>query len=434
MSIKKYLNPVLIEKTVDPGQGDSPKSIHDQKKVIPVDQEREIKDTTVDTQIRDIIEEAKIAQEQVLSTINNIAEENTNNTLFNEYHKLVRDNHFNPAVLIKNPDARPNPIHEPNKIKAAERQVYRNSPDPRAPFIQDLYEHVTEAGLIEYSHQRYWSTMVNSTDLYDSFSADNNAFTLALAKDRQQLLQIRESASRIERNGVQRLSYDFLNAMSLRLINQLQVAYPRELVAKIDGVIRLLNQIRVVLITVSITNGEYWEQFSSNLRDIYGDTLQLIATKISRLSAYPIVGGVQNQIFDFIDDFIAFLPTNVEAADIPEVREFTNQINNCFGQFIAQIEDDLVYRESIQIKLEENRQHLILNSQKNSQTNQFIKAIESAINYLNQLRITINGIENDLATELARVTDRMSSGVDKYIKSGTKYGTRIGLPGINGMV
>jgi len=431
MSIKKYLNPVLIEKTVDPGQGDTPRAISNQRKSLPVEQEREIKQTTFETQVNDIIEDAKVTQELVLSVIDDIAQENINNDLFNEYHRLVRDNHFNPAVLIKNPTARPNPIHEPNKIKGAERQVYRNSPDPRAPFIQDLYEHVTEAGLIQYTHQNYWSVMANPNDLYNSFNADNNAFRLALGKDRQQLLQTRESAERIQRNRAERLGYQFLNAMSNRLVGQLQVLVPREVIIKIDEIIQTLIQLRVLLLTISIANGEYWEQFSANIRDIYGDTLQLIATKVSRLSAYPVVGGVQTKVLEFIDDFVDFLPTDVTVADIPEAREFINQINNSFGQFIRQIEDDLVYRESIQIKLEENRQHLILNSQKNSKTNQFIKAIESAIKYLEQLKITLNGIENDLATDLSMVTDRMANGIDKYIRSGTKTGTRIATPGIN---
>jgi hypothetical protein len=431
MNLNRFLNPVLIEKTVDPGQGDTPKAIFTQKKSLPVEQEREIKETTIETQIKDIIEEAKTTQEAVLSIINEITEENINNDLFNEYHKLVAENHFNPAVLIKNPSARPNPIHEPNKIKAAERQVYRNSPDPRAPFIQDLYEHATEAGMIEYSHQTYWARMVNNNDLYSSFNADNAAFMLALGKDRQTLLQTRESANRIQRNRVERLNYQFLNAMSSRLVNQLQILIPREAIIKINEVIQILLQLRVLLLTISIANGEYWEQFSSNIRDIYGDTLQLIATRISRLSAYPIIGGVQNKVIEFVDDLVEFLPLDVTVSDIPEAREFVNQINGSIGHFIRQIEDDLVYREGIQIKVEENRQHLILNSQKNSKTNQFIKAVESAIKYLEQLKITLSGLEQDIATDLSMLTDRMVDGVDKYVRSGTKTGKRITTPGIN---
>ena len=431
MSLDKFIRPKEIKKIVDPGLGNDPfagllkTSTTQEDATTPQD----IAETSVNTIIQDLIEEAQLTQSEVYEAIDSIASDNEGDPLFDRYHKLVKENHFNPKVLIENPKARPEPLHDPNVVKKAERNVYRNSFDPRAAFMQDLYNNVTEAGLSEYLLKNYWSNIVNSNPLYDQFDYLNSTVFLALDKEKQQLLQVRDATARIQINTVERLSFGFVRTFADRLITDLNVINTTETVQKLDSIIKSLNQIRTVFSIINIVNGEYWEQFSSNLLDIYGDTLKLVSSRVVRLTAYPVVFGVQNALEDLIETFGEV--TGIEnIAQVAEVNDFTMQLNGCFTQYMSEIEGDLVLRENTQLKLEENRQVMILNSQKNSKTLQFTKMIDSFISYLADLRNVIATTNERAILDLDIASQKAISTIDTVIRK-NKNSSKIGTPGIN---
>lgn len=415
MSFNKYLNSKKIDKTIDPGNGDSPESALIAQNVkneasIAVD----LKETSLSLVVSDAIEEAEQVQLYINKTINDIIEENRSDSGFMEYVTMIKENHFDPTILIKDPSARPKIVHSPNSIKAAERDVYHRLVDPRASFIQDLYNHSTDAGSIQYMLSTYWKTITDPNGLYTEFDSSHTAPKLALGKEVQHLRQLKDSTERINNNKLKRLSHSFLEVFADRLIDRIYINAPREQISQINGLIRLLKQIKSVLVVVAILNVEDWEKFSANLKDIFSDTLQLIGSKIARVSAYSFVGGLQNNIFEFLDDFENILPIDINLQEVPECSQFFNQIYATFASFTSQIEDDLVYREGIQIKLEENRQILISNSQKQSKTKQFIHSIETSIQFLEEAKSLLSNINYELVLDSRNLAKKLLDGLDSY--------------------
>lgn len=415
-SFDRYITPKKIEKVIDPGNGDAPgTSILKQETLTSTNPIRDIVETPLTVVVQDIIQEAQSTQNYINEVLNDISETNKSDAGFTVYHEMIRENHFNPVILLKNPSARPVIKHLSNTIKAAERDVYQRLVDPRAPFVQDLYDHLSDAGLSEYVLESYWKKMVEPNELYSSFDLEHAAPRLALGKELQHLRQLRDSASRINRNKVQRLSYGFLRAFSDKLANGIYTSVPKEQIAQIDTLLKILKQIRAILVVVSIFNTDNWEKFVSNLKDIAGDTLQTIATKVARTAAYPFVAGIQDKVLDFLDGFEDMLPFGLGFENVPEVSEFIGQINGCFGTFIGQVEDDLVYREGVQIKLEENRQLLLGNSIKNSKTKQFLQAIESTVQYLEEIKSLLYNINQELIVDSSILTQKLILGVENYL-------------------
>jgi hypothetical protein len=115
-----------------------------------------------------------------------------------------------------------------------------------------------------------------------------------------------------------------------------------------------------------------------------------------------------------LGEFESYIPFGIGLHDIPESREFVGQINKCFSYFLASIEDDLVAREAIQIKLEENRQLLVLNAVKNSQTKQFNKIIDDLIIFLEAAKHTLANISTHLKFDIDDVSRSLINGLHLY--------------------
>lgn len=415
MSLDKFITPSTIKKTIDPGTGDDPLSplIKEQKRL--EDSPKAKEDVTpIPVLIQDYIELAQNTQAYISQVISDIDSVNSVDSGFSQYHQMVRDNYFNPKQLLVDNKARPVQIHEPNDIKAAERDVYRRVVDPRAPFVQDLYDHLSDAGISEYVLKSFWYNLATPNSLQNGVSPDNAVFRLALQKEAQHLRMLKSSAERIRRNKLQKLSYGFLKAFSSRIVDQVTLAAPQNEINKINEVLNILKQIRSVLTIVVLLNTENWEKFYNNIKDIYGNFLQVTASKVVRASAYAFTGEIQSQIFSIFDKFDEYIPFDLDLKDIPEAREFMYQINGCFSYFLAAVEDDFVAREAIQIKLEENRQLLFSNSQKNSQTKQFLHIIDQLIIFLESAKQTLGSINSYLKLDVDIITNSLVTGIDEY--------------------
>lgn len=414
MNFDKYLKQHTVDKIIDPGQGDitapTPKPTAD----VPNTAARDIAITPVSTVVTDLISQAKEIQTQAIEVINEINQTNSYNPNFVLYHDMVKANFFNPANLLTDINSRPSTVYQPNQIKAAERQVYRDQPDPRAPFIQDLYDHLADAGLSEYVLTKYWDQIIHPNALFDAQNIDETLIRYALNRETQHLDYLKMSMERIHKNKVQQLAYGFLRAFAHKIVGELQIIDTSEAVHQVSKLITTLNQIKGVLTVVSILNTDKWEQFSSNIKDIYGDFLQITAAKVARTAAYAIFNGLEEKITEFTQDFDSILPFDLNVLDIPEARELLSQLDGCFGHFLAQIEEDLVHRESISAKLEENRQLLYLNSRKNSQTKQFIETISEIVAYLEETKYYLSNISSLYSLEIDKLTTKLVGRITGY--------------------
>lgn len=414
MSFDKYLKTKPIVKTIDPGTGDSPSS--KAPPTVPKEQRdlREVKSTPISSRIDDLIELSKDIQQLVTATIADIEVVNSSYPIFSTYHKLVKENHFNPASLMNSPEDRPVKAHQQNEIKAAERVVYREIPDPRAPFVQDLYDHLSDAGLSEFFLTNYWKRIVEPNELYEGFS-DSTLSSYVIDKEEQHLIYLRDSANRIKRNTIQALGYGFLKALANKISSEIFLSTPTEQIASVGRVSRLFKQIKTVLMVTTIMNTNKWEQFASNLKDINNDFLQIAAAKVARVPAHSFLGALEQGITTFTDGINRFLPLDLEIIDIPEAQDFLDQIDGVFGFFLGQVEDDLVFRDGLELKLEENRQILITNSQKNSRTKQFLETVDGIIKYLDEAKYLLQNSSYVFQIDIDTLTQTLVNRVDSFI-------------------
>lgn len=419
MSFNKFINKKEIKKVIDPGIGDLPNNTDKPLPKIPEyqDQVRDIQSTLIKLTISDLATEAANLQVQIRNTIDDIVQANKSDAGFTKYHQLVAENHFNPVVLLTDSKAKPPITVESNAIKIAERDVYRRVNDTRAPFIQDLYSLLADAGLSEYVLKEQWAKIANPNKFYDSFNEKDEFVRFALEKERQHLALIKESTERIHRNTVERLSYGFMKAMALKITNEVHLTTPREQIQQIDNVIKMLNNIKAILTISVIINTENWERFVSNLKGIYGDILQITATKSIKTTAYAIVAGIKDKVMEFVEGMESIIPFELDIEEIPEMRELLDQVYSTLGVQLSKVEDDLISREATYSKLEENRQLLYLNSRKNSKTKQYLELLDKVTHYLNQIKQTLQSLNESFILDTEKLLQTMITGADDYIRS-----------------
>lgn len=414
MSIDKYIKQSKIGKVVDPGLGDAPMfgSVKEVTSPVPI----EVPETPIGNLVQDLIVEAQNVQTEIQETITLIVETNKQDPTFASYATMVKENHFNPIVLLQNPNARPIEVHPYNLIKKAEAEVYQTLSDPRAPFVQDLYHLLAEAGLTEYSLKRVWDSNIQDSPPLLQY---------ALKREQQSLTNIKYSQNRIKSNVAQSIGYGFVNAIAEHVMSQLASQDFTNQLKVIEQVKTLLRKIKLILEIGSIVNGSFWDKFSTNIKDIYGDFLLLTANKITKEQSYnlyhiiekKVTDGINHNLESFIQGLDRIFPPEFEITSIPEVQEFLSQINTTVRHNLETIEEDLVSKEGIQLKLEENRQLLVLNSQKNTKTKQYIHVIDEAIHYLDILRSEFYNLDGLLSTEKEKLVYSLLNKADNYIRT-----------------
>ena len=211
---------------------------------------RSVTNTPIATRVSNIIQLSQSVQSQVANAISNISQANSSNPDFVLYQSMVQANSFNPAILIQNPTATPSAMYTANQIKAAERLVYRNSTDPRAPFIQDLTDMASDAGLSQYALTQYWQKIVAPNSMYSSYNDSEPLTRMVLDQEEQHLQIIQDSTQRIQSNTLQGVSSCFLQAFSQKISNQIQTAIPALQINNLNTTINTLTQIRNVLYNI----------------------------------------------------------------------------------------------------------------------------------------------------------------------------------------
>ncbi len=415
MGFDRYLKTKEILKRIDPGQGSAPSSSNPQLPQEVLD-ERENQATPIKTLVGDLIIESQAVQQQVKTVINDIFEYNKSDSGFVEYVEMVQANHFNPATLISNPSSKPVEVYSENQVKAAERNVYRRVVDPRAPFVGDLHNLLSDAGLSEYTLRTVWDRIAEPNGLYSDFNDENRLVRYALYREREHITHIRYSADRIKRNQGQRLSYEFMKAMSDKVVGQINIAEPKEQIAQVNKLISLIKQVKTLLIISSIFNGESWDKFQANIKDIYGDFMSIAANRAIRAQSYSIIGGVQDLVMDFTEGIENIIPLNVNLDSIPEMREMRNQLDNVLARNLEKVEDDLTSRDAISAKLEESRQLMILNSKKNLRTKQFIETLNSILAFLEQIKSQLINISYFTQIDVDNLTTSLTNNADAWIR------------------
>jgi hypothetical protein len=412
MSFDKYLNKRQINKVIDPHVGTT--------KPVPVTvientPERTIPRSGFKILVSDLIAEARITQSEIQSTINEIYTVSSSDSGFREYYEMVKANHFDALELLKNPKAKPPEKYTSTQIKAAERDVYRRIVDPRAPFVQDLYFLKFDAGVSEYALTRVWDKLLDPNELYDKFPEDDRLVRYAISKEAMHIRQIRESSHRIKKNKTSQFVDEFLSVLAHKLISRIQKDTPRSVMSEISTLVRLLRQIRAVLQISTVFNNENWEKFSGSIKDIYGDYLNYVARKLVTTQAYAIYGGVQSKIGMFTNEIDQNLPLGLRLDELPSILEFKSQIDSVFYKNLAKIEDDLLAKEEIAIKMEESRQLMYLNSRKNHRTKQYMDVLSSAISYLESARYALENTSTFTTLAVERLIATLNEGAVNYM-------------------
>lgn len=411
MSFDKYLKAKPIVKTIDPGPGSSPLSTNP---TVPLEvtTARDIPNTSLATMVDDLQAHALQVQTFVTSVINDIVTTNSSDPGFTQYVSMVKANYFDPTTLTSGASGSTK-VFSDAQVKIAERDVYRRVVDPRAPFVQDLHNMLSEAGLTQLTMKSVFNKIVSANNLYSEFDNDDRLTRYTLFKERQHLDELSAQADRIQKTKSGQIADNLLRAITQRIIDEINVAAPKEIINKVNDVINFFNQIKTLLGIAQILNTENWERFATDIKDVFGEFVNYSSNRIAKAQIYSIVGGLQDKILTFTDDIEKHLPFGLQLSDIPELRELQNQIDSVFLKSLSKVEDNLVQKEGDSAKLEEARRLMVMNTKKNLKTKEFMATLTQVINALQELKRELQafntGIQFDTAEFLTTLRTRLAN-------------------------
>lgn len=407
MAFEKLLRKRKIEKVVDPGSGRLFEDQSLQDKKLP-GVETKLNQTPPAVIVNDLSIYAENVAADAESAALEILEANKTDPDYLKYHDLVVGNRFNPQLLLQNPNARPNLKATIVPIRAAEKKVFKNSNDPRAPFTFDLYRIADEANLIGLTMKKIWSKIVNPTPLYSEFKY-NNLVQMALDAERENLDLLSGHVGLFRNNTAKPLTKCFVNHITDNVLNAALSAndkglYLTEAVENVRQMIFLLNWGKSF-------HFDHWSKVQTKLINTGGEVLSRIGERLVQSALFSVVGGVQSRVFEFSEDLIkasstleltnlsgdVLGPALDECFDLHELR---SQIQLTLQRILGTVEDSLVNRLKVNQDMDENRNLAVLVSQRNNKTNQLLRALEELSKQLDILRSQAQFDYNEASTRI----------------------------------
>ena len=406
--LKKYLDAIHIDKYVDPGLGEVETQNPADTRPIP----QKIIKTPASILIEDLKVQVKETTAYVQNTIDSIVEINKTDSNFSKYYQEVINSVFNPITLETNPDAQPPQQVKYEYLKALQQDIYERATDPRAPFILDLQQMLSEIGLSSYYLNNIWSNLIVPNDLYDTFNEQDRLVKYSLFKEQQHLNIIRGQAARVNNTTLSKLSQCFVDGLVERVFSQAGPIQLAETATSLNKIIKTLEQIRFVLNLTQISLKGDWTKMGTDLGRIFGDFYKYTVDRVITGAAYGILASIQNPILDFTNEIEKVV--GISGGYCTDLFELRHQLSIALNQNMGAIENDLVMRERIIESTEELRSTLVNNATKAGKNKQFIHALDIAIVELVTLRNSL--IDSNDFFNLAKERTKISllRGVSSY--------------------
>lgn len=378
----RYLELARVVKTVDPGAigGNQP---------IPVPSVengavRDITPTSITSLLSDIHAAAQEARDTAQGYIREIEAANSSDTNFVIYADLARKTAFDATILLQNPLAKPEEV-DPHQLAAYEQDAYRRLLDPRAPYLTDLHRIDSDASASQFAVQRVWNTGKGPHNLWEAIE-EGPLMRFALYKEKQYLAMLIRHGNDIGTIGIPFLSRESVLGVVRRLVERSGADGIKGLGA-VDEAIRNVRQWDLLLNRSQIRLNDDWAKFGDVLGSVMGDLRTQAAEKASRAQSTVLFGGLKAPVLESTSR----IDINSQGEPIPDLSELQNLMDGEIFSLMAEVEDDLIFRDRKAIELEEARAVRQMNSRKVATAKQFSAVLTEAIKGLQGLRALSGG-------------------------------------------
>jgi hypothetical protein len=413
MSFDKYTKKRVIPKVVDPSS--NPAGANKATAPPEVQQAQEIKETSLDIVVNDLESSADLVMAEIQATIAAISDRNKSSAIFNNYAKMIKENYVAPEQLLV--AGKPVPTYSPITIKLAERDVFRKVVDPRAPFFQDLHNMEFEAAAIKITTQEVWREILNGNHLYDQVE-DNQTLRQVLGREGEYLGNLSARNLAIQRLAADPVSSKLIDILVNKILERLSFHNSIEMPSWYEDTIKTLKQIKLLLNLALFAQTRDWEKFGDNLYNKFNNQVNYLAHKLYTAQLYAINAGVHNKIAEFMDD-LSIPEIGIGVEDIPEITAFFNKIQGVLGTNIGEIQEDLIERDGNVIKLEENRNLLLVSSKKSLDTKQYVTIVDGILAHLDGLKTTILSLNTSpeafYDSEVVGLTEMLKNRVSEAV-------------------
>lgn len=350
MSIERLLQRPGVKKVVDPGTSgeflEKIKEVQDK----PSGESRN-SPTPIPVIIQDLVTRAAAVETRTKAVLADIKAANYSDHTFKMYYDTLEAVQVTIDEVLKDPSKDLGSDKKQQEIKALERSVYLTSTDPRASFVQTLFDTLQQTGVIRALASKIWGGITAKTDLYDQYQDDPIA-RYAIWRVNSELgnllgLVTGVEALRTPVNGgvLADALAELIVARSGHLITPsgsgdnkepIESWNPISIGDVIEDLGKLgtqLKQLRVVLDLRKLDLAEHWEKLGENLKSTFQTVYrQFISEALSTLF-FSLAGKVTDDLLELIDT----LPLLSAAVHQPQV----------FHELIRQAEFGLikVYQE-----------------------------------------------------------------------------------------
>lgn len=329
MSIERLLQRPGVKKVVDPGMGESLLEKIKQSDNVPTKEQR-TEVTPIPQVVADIAGRAASIEAKTKQVIAAIKDANYSNKSFKDYYDAVAAVQTTVEQAIKDPVATQNKDTKQQEIKALERSVYMNVADPRAPFIQSLFDTLQQTGVIRMLTSTVWQGIAAKTDLYEEYKEDPIA-RYAVWRVNSELTSLLGLVTGVEtmlppnNNG---MLADALSELIMarsshligppgsgvdfgpQLVESWQPISVSQILDDLDDLTGKLKKVKIVLDLRKLDLAEHWEKLGENLKSTFQTVYrQFLSEAISTLF-FSLAGNVTDDILDFLDS-IPLLDTYV---------------------------------------------------------------------------------------------------------------------------
>jgi hypothetical protein len=354
MNLEQLLKKVNIDKVVDSG-GSNPGN----SSSLPPEIAKQIEITPISNLASDLSNLIITTNQKADTLISNIST-TIKDPIFLTYLQAVKANYFDPAILITNPTSTPVKLYTDTQIKTLERDIYMRSLNPQAPFIQDIYRVKSDLGTSQYLINTVWNQVTSTAPVVK----------LGLFQEAQHVNLLSSALDDIKNNLFQPMAPGFVNEFAS------YISLNKNL-ASFQQTIEFAKSLLQISLVHHVSD---WENFHSNIQDYFKNFIGYTAQKAMLSQVYRLIGDPVNNVLTFVSEFENLIPANSNLFN--HVREFRSNIENALYKNMGKIEEDLVFKETLDTKLRHDRQLAISNSQQKVEIQQQYMLLDSAAKFL----------------------------------------------------
>lgn len=408
MSIERLLQRPGVKKVVDPGTGTPLLDKLKEQQNVPTAKERNTP-TPIHLVLHDISARASSIEAKTKQVIASIKQANYSDKTFKAYYDTVASVQVSIEQALKDPKLDIIADKKHQKIKALERSVYLNSQDPRAPFVQSLFDALQQTGAIRMLASTVWQGITAKTELYDEYSDDpiaryavwrvNSELTglLGLVTGVEALRPSGNSdtlAQALSEMIVQRSSHLIAPLGSAvnygpQLVDSWSPISVSTVINDLDDLLGKMKKLHVVLDLRKLDLAEHWEKLGENLKSTFQTVYRHFLSEAVSTLFFSLAGQVTNDILDFVDSF-PVLEAYIHNSGV--FHELVQQAEFGLLKVYQNIEENVLGKERRVIEHREITSMMIANSAMAGVVGGNIAALAAAVSQITAIKQKLSSL------------------------------------------